>query len=93
MILLFINYLISMILLCHALDSGKEVRVVFCDSSKAFGLVLHAGLIQNLNAIGIAKSLLDWFIDYLLVSKGNSKCFFFSGVKSSWNSLKVGVQQ
>ena len=29
---------------CRALDDGKEVRVVFCDTSKAFDRVWHRGL-------------------------------------------------
>ena len=59
---------------CHALVSGKEVRVVFCDISKAFDRVLHAGLIQKLKAAGIAGSLLHWFIDYL--SNRKQRVFF-----------------
>ena len=64
---------------CHALDSGKEVRVVFCDISKAFDRVWHAGLIQKLKAAGIAGSLLNWFIDYL---SNRKQRVTFSGVKS-----------
>ena len=33
---------------CQALDAGKEVRVIFCDNSKAFDYVWHAGLIHKL---------------------------------------------
>ena len=36
---------------CQALDAGKEVRAVFCDISKAFDRVWHAGLLQNLNQL------------------------------------------
>ena len=39
---------------CQALDSGKEVRVVFCDISKAFDRVWHKGLLCKLKAIGIS---------------------------------------
>ena len=34
-----------------ALDSGKEVRVVFCDISKAFDRAWHKGLIYKLKTI------------------------------------------
>ena len=34
---------------CKALDEGKEVRVIFCDISKAFDRVWHKGLLLNLN--------------------------------------------
>ena len=39
---------------CEALDAGKEVRAVFCDISKAFDCVWHAGLIHKLEAAGVA---------------------------------------
>ena len=38
---------------CQALDSGKEVRAVFCDISKAFDRVWHAGLLAKLQAAGV----------------------------------------
>jgi hypothetical protein len=48
-----------------ALDSGKEVRVVFCDISKAFDRVWHTGLIHKLKQSGISENLLKWFQNYL----------------------------
>ena len=50
---------------CEAVDNGKEVRVVFCDISKAFDRVWHKGLLFKLSAIGCSKSLLRWFTSYL----------------------------
>ncbi|MCW4309281.1 MAG: reverse transcriptase family protein, partial [Candidatus Thiodiazotropha endolucinida] len=50
---------------CQALDSGKEIRVVFCDVSKAFDRVWHKGLLCKLKAAGISGSLLSWFDSYL----------------------------
>ena len=50
---------------CQALDNGKEVRVVFCDISKAFDRVWHAGLLCKREAVGISDSLLSWFSSYL----------------------------
>jgi hypothetical protein len=49
-----------------ALDSGKEVRVVFCDISKAFDRVWHKGLIHKLKQSGISGNLLKWFQNYLV---------------------------
>ena len=43
----------------RALDEGKEVRVVFCDISKAFDRVWHKGLLHKLESIGIRGSLLS----------------------------------
>ena len=40
---------------CQALDSGKEVRTVFCDISKAFDRVWHRGRIHKLQAAGVKR--------------------------------------
>ena len=52
-------------LLCEALDHKKEVRLVFCDISKAFDRVWHDGLLHKLEKIGITGKLLLWFGSYL----------------------------
>ena len=51
-------------LLCEALDHKKEVRLVFCDISKAFDRVWHDGLLHKLEKIGITGKLLLWFGNY-----------------------------
>ena len=50
---------------CKALDEGKEVRAIFCDISKAFDRIWHAGLFFKLSLAGIKGQLLDWFSDHL----------------------------
>ncbi|MEW8546463.1 MAG: reverse transcriptase family protein, partial [Candidatus Thiodiazotropha sp.] len=50
---------------CEAVDSGKEVRVIFFDISKAFDRVWHRGLLHKLQGIGLSGEILDWFSDYL----------------------------
>ena len=40
---------------CPALDSGKEVRTVFCDIS--IDRVLHAGLLLKLEAAGVPEGV------------------------------------
>ena len=50
---------------CQALRSGKEVRAVFCDISKAFDTVWHAGLLLKLKAAGVSDKVLAWFKSYL----------------------------
>ena len=49
---------------CKALETGKEVQVIFCEISRAFDRVWHAGLIHELRAAGISENLLDWFSNY-----------------------------
>ena len=48
-----------------AIDDGKEVRVVFCDISKAFDRVWHRGLLFKLRRMGLSGSLISWFASYL----------------------------
>ena len=50
---------------CDALDAGKEIRVVFCDISKAFDRVWHKGLLCKLKAAGVTGTALKWFQSYL----------------------------
>ena len=45
----------------EAVNSGKEVCVVFCDISNAFDRVWHKGLLHKLACMGISGSLLTWF--------------------------------
>ena len=57
---------------CQALDSGKEVRAVFCDISKAFDRVWHRGLIYKLKAAGVTEEVLFGLQIILLIeSKGS----------------------
>ena len=53
----------QLLYLSKALDDGREVRVVFCDISKAFARVWHRGLIYKLRSVGISGSLTDWLSD------------------------------
>ena len=75
---------------CKALDSGKEVRVVFCDISKAFDRVWHAGLIYKLRASGVSGILLKWFENYL---QNRYQRVVIPGAKSDWNYIRAGVPQ
>ena len=47
---------------CEAVDSGKEVRVVFCDISKAFDRVWHRGLLHKLSHMGCSESIFNGFL-------------------------------
>ena len=73
-----------------ALDSGKEVRVVFCDISKAFDRVWHKGLIHKLKQSGISGNLLKWFQKYLY---GREQRVVINGSNSNWLPVKAGVPQ
>ena len=75
---------------CQALDSGKEVRAVFCDISKAFDRVWHVGLLHKLKAAGITGEVLDWFKHYLSDRKQR---VVIPGAVSDWVFIRAGVPQ
>ena len=75
---------------CQALDSGKEVRAVFCDISKAFDRVWHAGLLLKLKTVGVAGSVLTWFKSYL---SDRRQRVVLPGVNSNWTFIRAGVPQ
>ena len=74
----------------EAVDSGKEVRVVFCDISKAFDRVWHKGLLHKLACMGISGSLLQWFQRYL---SNRRQRVVLNGVESNWADVLAGVPQ
>lgn len=75
---------------CQALDSGKEVRVVFCDISKAFDHVWHVGLLPKLRAAGVTGEVLNWFENYLADRKQR---VVLRGAVSDWIFIRAGVPQ
>ena len=72
-----------------ALDSGKEVRIVFCDISKACDRIWHKGLIHKLKQSGISGNLLKRFQNYLY---GREQRVVINGSNSNWLSLRAGAQ-
>ena len=63
---------------------------MFCDVSKAFDRVWHAGLICKLRAAGISGNLLNWFVSYL---ENRRQRVVISGIQSEWNFISAGVPQ
>ena len=74
----------------RTLDEGKEVRVVFCDISKAFDRVWHKGLLRKLESIGIRGSLLSWVKNYFSERKQR---VVINNSTSSWHDINAGVPQ
>jgi len=75
---------------CQALDSKKEVRIVFCDISKAFDRVWHEGLLHKLSNIGIGGKLLDFIRDYL---SNRQQRVVIQGQSSEAGYIRAGVPQ
>lgn len=73
-----------------ALDENKEIRIVFCDISKAFDRVWHRGLLFKLRSIGISNDLVEWFSDYL---HNRQQRVCIKGFCSSWRKVPAGVPQ
>ena len=66
------------------------MRIVFCDVSKAFDKVWHAGLLFKLKKIGIIGKLHDWFVDYLTQ---RMQRVIIKGQTSEWGEIEAGVPQ
>ena len=48
-----------------AFEEGKEIKVVFCDISKAFDRFWHRELLFKLKSIGLSDEFIERFSDYL----------------------------
>ena len=71
---------------CKALDEGKEVRAIFCDTSKAFDRVWHASLLFKLSLADIKRQLLNWFSDYL---DNRFQRVLVPGAQSDWIGINM----
>ena len=74
----------------HALASGKVIRVVFCDISKAFDRVWHQGILLKLRTAGVTGKLLSWFRSHL---SNRRQKVVLPGTSSNWNFIFAGVPQ
>ena len=74
---------------CEAVDSGKEVRAIICDVSKAFDRVWHRGLLYKLSCIG-SNPVVKWFSSYL---SGRRQRVVINGESSDWSPIRAGVPQ
>ena len=75
---------------CKAVSCGKEIRIVFCDVSKAFDRVWHRGLLFKLQKCGITGPLLAWITHYI---KDRYQRVVINGQFSSWKLIQAGVPQ
>ena len=73
-----------------AFESGKEVRVVFLEKSKAFDKFWHAGLLKKLEALGVRHPLLSWIQSYL---SNRKQQVIIEGQSSEWVNINAGVPQ
>jgi hypothetical protein len=75
-----------------AIDDGKEIRIIFCDISKAFDCVWHKGLLYKLKSIGIHvdDTILKWFENYL---SNRRRQVLINGETSDTKSKNSGVPQ
>ena len=74
----------------EAVEIGKEVRVAFCDFSKAFDRVCHRGLLHKLAVMGLSEGLFRWFKNYL---SHRRQLVVLNGVESNWSDVLAGVPQ
>ena len=73
-----------------AFDENKEIRIVFCDTSKAFDRVWHKRFLFKLRRIGFSELIVAWFEDYL---HNRQQRVCIKGVSSTWKFVTAGVPQ
>ena len=71
-----------------AMESNRQVDVIYTDFRKAFDRVSHRILIEKLRNLGIHSSLLDWIGSYL---GGRKQYVKFLGHSSRSFAVKSGV--
>ncbi len=76
--------------ICKSIDENQHTCIVFCDISKAFDRVLHAGLLLKLEKNGLKGGLLNWIKAYLS-SRSQKVCVGQS--YSDTKLIKAGVPQ
>lgn len=74
----------------HALDNKKELKIVFCDISKAFDRCWHDGILFKLRSLGIGGDLITWFKNYLT---DRYQRVVIRGQSSEAGVIKAGVPQ
>jgi hypothetical protein len=75
---------------CQNLDERLPTILIFCDISKAFDRVWHAGLFKKLISYGISGDLLIWFTNYI---SGRRQFMFVDNELSDYGIVKGGVLQ
>ena len=69
---------------------GKVVRLSLLDFHKAYDLINHNKLLENLTNIGVRPSLIRWFATDL---QGRRQMCTFRNQKSECKSIKGGIPQ
>ena len=74
-----------------AMESPQRiVRITFLDFRKAFDLINHNLLLENVMQIGVRPAVVGWFASYLY---NRSQVTYFHGEQSDCKRIKVGVPQ
>lgn len=74
----------------RAIESGKQVDVIYTDVRKAFDTVQHDALIAKLEELGVHSSLLSWIDSYL---RDRTQYVKMMGWESRVFAVKSGVPQ
>ena len=62
-----VNGLVNLLHNWHKLmdERHRVIRIVFLDFCKAFDLIDHNKLVENMRSIGVRLALIKWFASYL----------------------------
>ena len=74
----------------NSLDCGKVVCAAFLDLRKAYDSLDHCTLLRRIGELGVAKSVLKWFQNYLT---GRAHRVKLGDQFSGWRQMKGGVPQ
>ena len=74
----------------QALDKGEDVDVIYLDFDKAFDMVPHQRLLQNLSAYCIKGKVYNWIKGFL---SNRKQWVVINGIYSEWGKVTSGIPQ
>ena len=84
------NMLSLLNFVCHHVDNGEQVDIIYLDFQKAFDKVPHKRLVNKLKAHGIVGNVLQWVQNWL---QGRQQRVVMNGETSDWSDVLSGVPQ
>ena len=74
----------------EAIDSGKELDVIYLDFCKAFDKVPHKSLLMKIQQFGIKGGVINWVKAFL---SGRQQRVIVNGLKSKWEDITSRISR